>query len=256
MKFRGKYGFLSNFYPSEIKLQMFNSEYIFPSAENAFQAQKVLFCNKGNENNIKTALQNFERLTPLQAKHYGKAIPLDIDKWNENKDSKMEMIIHEKFLQNPVLKDLLLEIDEHIEEENDWGDIYWGTCNGNGLNKLGTIIENERKHIISLDKENKKNFISVSINGDVCETKQRMIFEEGSTVYNYTEIVSENYDGKRIEITRWDKQDENSFDRVEFTDTQNNIFTKPLSLDKVKDIFERHFSAEIDFSIEKEKDFS
>ena len=60
--------------------------------------------------------------------------------WDEVKDKAMQLALYYKFSQHPELLDKLKSISGHIEERNCWGDKYWGTCKGMGLNRLGKIL--------------------------------------------------------------------------------------------------------------------
>ena len=64
-----------------------------------------------------------------------------IDKnFNKNKLKIMENIIREKF-KIPFLRNLLLKTEDlELVELNNWNDIFWGVCNGQGQNWLGKIL--------------------------------------------------------------------------------------------------------------------
>ncbi len=52
----------------------------------------------------------------------------------------MSLVIMQKF-SNTDLKQLLLGTgSRYLEETNDWGDKFWGVCDGEGLNNLGRIL--------------------------------------------------------------------------------------------------------------------
>lgn len=131
-QFRGKWFFLSNFYPCEI---IFNG-YTFKNAEAAFQAQKD-----------PARAKEFINLQPNAAKRKGRHVNLRSD-WNEVKLSIMESIIRAKFNQNKDLAQLLLTTqNKKLIEGNNWGDIFWGVCNGKGENFLGNILMKIRNEI-------------------------------------------------------------------------------------------------------------
>ena len=52
----------------------------------------------------------------------------------------MERLVREKFRQHPDLLQRLKALNGLIQEDNTWGDRYWGVCNGTGQNKLGKIL--------------------------------------------------------------------------------------------------------------------
>lgn len=138
-KFRGKYSFLSNFYPCIIEYEGIT----FPSAEHAFQAAKVLDTDK----RITMAVCP----TPADAKHFGRHLPLRGD-WDQVKVSVMKAIVKDKFTRNRAyrtnIQKLLLDTaDMYLEEGNSHGDRFWGTVNGVGENWLGKILMEVREEI-------------------------------------------------------------------------------------------------------------
>ena len=72
--------------------------------------------------------------------------------WHDIKIDIMKMCVRLKFSQNEELKQRLIEYVGQIEERNCWGDRFWGTMNGSGLNNLGKILEEERSFWILKDK--------------------------------------------------------------------------------------------------------
>lgn len=131
-RFEGKYRFLSNFSSHRVTYNGLT----YRNAEAAFHAQKC-----------PSLAEEFTGLSPGAAKHFGRSAPLRID-WEEVKDCFMLQILRCKFKQNPGLKTLLLDTgDAELEEGNTWGDRYWGTVNGKGLNKLGKLLMKVRDEI-------------------------------------------------------------------------------------------------------------
>jgi hypothetical protein len=126
--FFGDYRFLSNFYKAR---QVVNGiEYI--SNEHFFQASKST--NQQDHDWVNSSE------TPGIAKHRGKRIPRRED-WNKIRLDIMRLGLLAKFSQNLYLKDLLLGTgSSYLEELNDWGDTFWGTCSGKGDNHLGLIL--------------------------------------------------------------------------------------------------------------------
>lgn len=127
--FRGELSFLSNMYPCSVKLNLGGKLYDFPSAENAYQSCK-------NE----AYAEQFTKISPSEAKSFSKTIPLRED-WDKVKDGIMKNVVYCKFQQNNDLVKKLAKCDFQIEERNNWGDTYWGICNGQGKNKLGNILQ-------------------------------------------------------------------------------------------------------------------
>lgn len=134
--FRDEYFFLSNFYPCDITIDGIT----YKSSEAAFQAQKCV----NNEERKK-----FAKMTPGQAKKYGKQVDLRPD-WEDVKVDIMRRIVSEKFKQNPMLLEQLIATgDRAIVECNAWRDTFWGVSHGKGKNHLGKILMEVRGNAIS-----------------------------------------------------------------------------------------------------------
>ena len=130
--FKGEYAFLSNFYEAQVNIDGI----IYKNSEAAFQAQK---CRDQNER------LRFTEMTALEAKRFGKKVNLRPD-WEKEKVNIMRGIVFTKFDQHPELAQKLLETgDTYLEEENTWGDQFWGTVNGKGANYLGHILMETRE---------------------------------------------------------------------------------------------------------------
>lgn len=133
--FRGKYFFLSNFYPARIKYGI----YTFLNNEAAFQAMKCP--DRANE---------FCLLDPSEAKKLGRKVQLRKD-WEEVKELVMYEICYHKFNQNSDICRMLLDTgNAELIEGNTWGDIIWGVCNGVGENLLGKILMRIRNEMNDL----------------------------------------------------------------------------------------------------------
>lgn len=130
MQFRGKFYFLSNFYPCTIVIDGFK----YQSAEAAFQGQK----------SVQHAHLFTGDITPLEAKRLGRRVPIDVREWNARRLKVMRQVVRAKFAQNPALRDRLIAVTEPIVEDNTWGDTYWGKCQGVGSNHLGQILQEVR----------------------------------------------------------------------------------------------------------------
>jgi hypothetical protein len=136
--FRGKYRFLSNFWPCVIEFE--GVEY--PSTEHAYQAAKTL------DPKLREAIR-WAR-TAGEAKKMGGQVKIRED-WEQVKLKVMEDVCRLKF-QNGLLWDLLLSTgDTELIEGNTWGDQFWGVCNGVGENHLGRILMKIRKELSSND---------------------------------------------------------------------------------------------------------
>ncbi|MBD3226909.1 MAG: DUF1768 domain-containing protein [Candidatus Lokiarchaeota archaeon] len=134
-RFKGKYRFLSNFYPCEIEYNGIK----YTTLEHAYQASKTL----NNESRKKIA----EKKTPALAKKMGRRVPLRKN-WEEIKLKIMEKLVRIKFSTHPDLKSKLLDTgDAELIEGNNWGDNYWGVYNGKGENHLGKILMKIREEL-------------------------------------------------------------------------------------------------------------
>jgi ribA/ribD-fused uncharacterized protein len=113
LKFRGKYRFLSNFYPCEVEYEGL----VYPSVENAYQAAKTAPFRR----------KQFTNISPKKAKQLGKKVPMLYRDWNVRRLKVMEELIRKKFTQNEELKQKLLETgDAILVEGNTWNDEFWG----------------------------------------------------------------------------------------------------------------------------------
>lgn len=126
MIFRGRYWFLSNFYPVTVQLDGVD----FPSVEHGYQAAKTLH-PPGREVIRREP-------TPGGAKRLGRTLRLRPD-WERVKLQVMESLLRQKFTYR-VLWEKLRVTHGEIVEENPWGDTYWGRCRGVGENHLGRIL--------------------------------------------------------------------------------------------------------------------
>ena len=124
MIFRNDYWFLSNMYPCSIEYKGKR----YSCVESAFQAQKE-----------PSKADMFTQLTGFQAKQLGRTVRLPTG-WERTKIAVMAEILVCKFKQHPELKAKLLNVTEPIQEDNSWGDTYWGVCKGEGRNVLGKIL--------------------------------------------------------------------------------------------------------------------
>lgn len=132
--FRGKYSFLSNFYPSFVHFESMR----FAAVEDAFQAAKTL--DLSERQRIAMAP------SPADAKRMGRHVDLRPD-WEDIKINVMHDLLVEKF-QDPRLKTKLLATgDAYLEEGNKHGDRFWGTVDGKGENHLGKLLMEVRDQL-------------------------------------------------------------------------------------------------------------
>lgn len=131
--FRGKYGFLSNFYASPIVVS--GQEY--PTVEHAFQACKTM------DSHIRRQIAKLG--TPAQAKKAGRQLELFGD-WDNAKAGVMYDLLQRKFDDFRLAGMLQLTGDAELVEGNNWHDNYWGECGCgkcrciDGQNMLGEIL--------------------------------------------------------------------------------------------------------------------
>lgn len=133
--FNGKYFFLSNFYEAPFPYK----GVIAKTGEHAFQATKTVDVNE--------RLAILAAATPGEAKALGRRCTLRSN-WEFYKDAVMLDVVRAKFTSDYGLSKMLLETGtQRLVETNHWGDKYWGVCNGEGLNRLGEILETVRQEI-------------------------------------------------------------------------------------------------------------
>jgi len=137
MKFRGKYAFLSNFYPAKV----IGWGIEFPTSEHAYVACKT----KDMEIRRHIATLN----TPGDAKRYGRKIQLRED-WDDVKVACMRAILRRKF-SDPELRRWLKAVNGDIVEHNTWHDNFWGVCIcgkcTGGQNVLGKLLMEVRNEV-------------------------------------------------------------------------------------------------------------
>jgi ribA/ribD-fused uncharacterized protein len=129
--------FLSNFFPCKIEFE----GAVYPTTENAFQAAKFPAGMRAS----------FQGCTAREAKKLGRSSmpPETLKEWDAGRKVwvMLEVNMH-KYLTHKDLRDRLLGTgNARLVEINNWGDIYWGICNGKGLNMLGRILMEIRTYI-------------------------------------------------------------------------------------------------------------
>jgi hypothetical protein len=124
--FSGMYDWLSNFYPVD---GLMTAEHLFQSAKTTDTAWRRTILGAA---------------TPREAKRAGRCCPLRPD-WEMIKEQAMLEALTWKFaVYSPLAKMLCRTGDAYLEEGNTWGDMYWGTVNGAGQNRLGMLLMQRR----------------------------------------------------------------------------------------------------------------
>lgn len=150
-KFKGRYFFLSNFYPCKIDHKGIK----YPSVEHFYVAMKV--SNIQLINGIYYNVVDFREMIskvkdPGDAKKIGHKVKLR-DGWDEKKLEFMNFAVREKFKDEKLAELLLSTGDELLVESNYWHDNFYGSCtcskcNNNGENHLGKILMKVREELI------------------------------------------------------------------------------------------------------------
>lgn len=147
IRFGGAYRFLSNFHPSPIVVWGMK----YPTAEHAYQSAKSpTFWGV-----VRFSLMTYDK-TPGQVKRLGQKITLRPE-WKYMKLLVMAHIVQIKFEIPELRAQLLATKDYELVEGNDWGDKFWGECDGEGENNLGKILMVERALIRSSQSESDAN---------------------------------------------------------------------------------------------------
>jgi ribA/ribD-fused uncharacterized protein len=143
---KGKYQFLSNFYPHSFLFRNIRC----PTAEHAFQMSKT--------ENDGEMLRVLAAPTPGDAKRIGQTVELR-EGWEEMKIDVMREVVRAKF-QDPEMGERLLATgEEELVEGNTWGDTFWGVfpppgqwredgvMGSKGENWLGVILMEVREEL-------------------------------------------------------------------------------------------------------------
>ena len=134
MEFKGKYAFLSNFYPTRVWFEGLE----FRSVEHAFQAAKIRGIGITPE-----MYAQINSSSAAEVKRLGRKVELRAD-WHSVREDIMLALLRQKF-SGKKLRNLLNNTNNTpIVEENTWGDRFWGVCGGEGRNVLGKMLEGIR----------------------------------------------------------------------------------------------------------------
>lgn len=128
------YNFLDNFYEAPMIVNGIR----YRNLEAVFQSFKT---------NDLEERKSFSDLTGAEAREKGHNMPLPSG-WDAAKDVLMMKLLRLKFQRSDLLEKLML-IEGPIVNENDYGDTYWGVCNGQGQNKLGQFLTTIKDEALS-----------------------------------------------------------------------------------------------------------
>ena len=131
--FTGAYRFLSNFYPSVVKID--GVPVTCPTVEHAYQASKT--------SDSQERMRIIFAATPSAAKRAGRKVRLR-DDWELVRVHVMRDLLTQKFAHDSLAALLLSTGNAELVEGNTWGDTFWGVCGGTGLNVLGKLLMEHR----------------------------------------------------------------------------------------------------------------
>lgn len=135
-RFMGEWRFLSNFAPCP---WIVFEEDVYPTVEHAFQAAKT------DDTRVRDLIRKAR--TAGHAKRMGRVTRLPAG-WGELRVQIMRDLLWQKFSpkrQPDYLLGLLRTGDVMLIEGNDWGDRFWGVCDGQGANMLGQLLMDIRR---------------------------------------------------------------------------------------------------------------
>ncbi len=139
--FTAQYKFLSNFYPSSIRL----GRHVYPTAEHLFQFLKT---TPGSSWEAAIRLAG----SPQRAKVAGRLLLLPVD-WDDTRVAMMRLILRLKFQDKRLVKRLKATGTAELIEGNTWHDNFWGNCTCKkcedieGKNRLGKLLMELRTHL-------------------------------------------------------------------------------------------------------------
>lgn len=150
--FKGRWFFLSNFYPCDIYYQGIT----YPSVEHYYVAMKIKDGQIINgqfysPNDTRELISKVD--TPGQVKRLGRSLNLRSD-WDSVRLDVMEFGLREKFKKEELKNMLISTGNEELIEGNYWHDNFFGVCscqkcNNKGENHLGKLLMKIRSEIVS-----------------------------------------------------------------------------------------------------------
>lgn len=148
--FFGAFRFLSNFHPCRVRMR---DGIEYPSSEHAYMAQKSL------DMEVRRYVASLEK--GADAKRFGSAMELRAD-WDVARVPAMAEALDSKFdpgLNQDLAQALVDTYPLKLVESNDWGDRFWGVCDGEGLNNLGSELMRVRSALMEKGLRPRGEFI-------------------------------------------------------------------------------------------------
>ena len=139
-EFAGDYFFLSNYSPSALSRHGIT----FPTVEHAYAAAKTT--DAAAQRRIAAAASAGD------AKRLGRKVTLRRD-WDRVRVGVMRELLELKFADPQLAAQLVATGDAHLVEGNDWGDRFWGECDGDGANMLGRLLMELRTRIAAAHRD-------------------------------------------------------------------------------------------------------
>lgn len=139
-RFEGEYHWLSNFWPAIVLLDRVD----YPTVEHAYQAAKFDSVNMSGTQFTRAIIRAAR--TPAEAKKLGRIRGIRRD-WNNVRLDAMLDLLRQKFDHPELLEKLKATGDATLIKGNNYGDVYWGVCDGKGENHLGKLLMQVRKEI-------------------------------------------------------------------------------------------------------------
>jgi len=140
--FQGEYRFLSNYWPVQVEYEGM----IYPSVEQAYKSAKTL----KNDARVRiTKLIPNKKDLPDQIEEILAESGVRKDWTDEMRLMIMKDLLIQKFDggNEDLQEKLLATKDAKLIEGNDWGDTFFGVCNGVGKNHLGRLLMEVREQI-------------------------------------------------------------------------------------------------------------
>lgn len=157
--FKSDFGFLSNFH--------FVRGLGVPTTEHGYQAAKADYLlNPKLAKKYRKAIHAAEKPGETKRITRLKEYKIDSEAWDAAKVKVMKKWLKAKFALPDMRQKLLDTYPRKLVEGNNWGDVFWGVCNGKGKNMLGKLLmklrlklvieRHERKLTKEMEAERKK----------------------------------------------------------------------------------------------------